>query len=275
MGWSAHAGHPVFLVRGAELSTFRRQQSPGSRRPVTGPRVAFVALALSCLAGAAAQAGKFEPEFRTLALGLEAKELPTTGYEGFACGSNGGPPRARLRDWTEFAKCPADGLGLREVYVEFGTEIGRVSELFKEQFQQELWLQRYGGTRVANFPVVMSLLFDDQGIVRAFRAVTDSRASVDDRGKAYLLRFRLYPIYGSDGWNCVDREPAPGETGVGRTYLNQLCTKEIDGKWLRIEGQFFRRPGQTGVDDNGEFVPGQFQSMTRWEVYDASLPRPQ
>ena len=47
--------------------------------------------------------------------------------------------------------------------------------------------------------------------VRAFRAVTDSRASVDDRGKAYLLRFRLYPIYGSDGWNCVDREPAPGE----------------------------------------------------------------
>ena len=96
-------------------------------------------------------------------------------------------------------------------------------------------MQRYGGTRVANFPVVMSLLFDDQGIVRAFRAVTDSRASVDDRGKAYLLRFRLYPIYGSDGWNCVDREPAPGETGVGRTYLNQLCTKEIDGKWVRIE----------------------------------------
>ncbi len=232
----------------------------------------IAALAVQSAPAAAAQ---FPPDFRTLGLGIAAADLPTEGYDNFACGSNGGPPLMRLKGWTEFRRCAPDANGLREVYVEFGVEIGRMTELFKEQFHEDPWFQRYGGTRVANFPVVLSLLFDKDGVTRGFRAVTDSRAGTEERGKSYLLRFRIYPLYGSDGWNCIDRQPAPGETGVGNTYLNQLCTKLVDGKWVRVEGQFFRRPGQTGVDVNGEFVPGQYQAMTRWEVFDASVVHPE
>jgi hypothetical protein len=216
----------------------------------------------------------FEPEFCALGLGVAAAELSTEGYEAFACGSNGGPPRARLAGWVDFARCPVDAHGLHEVYVEFGGEIGRLAEMFREQYETELWIQRYGGTRIANHPVVLSLLFDSGGIARGFRVVTDSRARTEDRGRSYLLRFRLFPLYGEDGWACVNRPPAPGETGIGNTFLNQLCTKLVDGKFVRIEAQFFRRPGQVPNDANGMFLPGQFQAMTRWEVFDAERIAP-
>ena len=221
---------------------------------------------------AASPAAEFTPEFRTLGLGQKATELSTEGYENFACGTNGGPPRMALEGWADFMKCPPEENGLREVYVEFGTAIGRLAELFRDTYGEELWIQQYGGTRVANFPVIMSLLFDEEGVARGFRVVTDPRAPVEDRGRAYLLRFRIFPLYGSEGWDCVDRPPAAGETGVGNTYLNQVCRKEVDGKRVRVEAHFFRRPGQTGVDANGLFEPGQYESMTRWEVFDATLP---
>jgi hypothetical protein len=215
----------------------------------------------------------FEPEFRELGLGVSAATLGTEGYEGFACGTNGGPPGLTLAGWADFAKCPAEPVtGLHEVYAEYGTRIGRISEMFREQFGEELWLQQYGGTRMANFPVVLSLLFDDEGIARGFRVVTDTRAAIEDRGRAYLLRQRVMPIYGDDGWDCLDRPPKPGETGVGDVFINQVCRKTLDGKYVRIETHFFRRPGQTGVDINGQFVPGEYDSLTRWEVFDASLP---
>ncbi len=218
---------------------------------------------------------KFEPEFRDLGLGVKASDLPTDGYENFACGSNGGPPFQKLDGWTDYMKCRADANGLHEVYVEFGTEIGRISDLFYEQYGEALWLQKYGGTRIANVPVVLSLLFDDNGIAREFRAVTDARARLDDRRVAYLFRFRIFPLYGSDGWTCADRDPAPGENPVGETYLNRVCTKAVDGKWVRVEAHLYRKPGQTGLDDQGHYLAGQEESSTRWEVFDASfIPQP-
>jgi hypothetical protein len=232
--------------------------------------ISAAALALGVTGNAAAA---FEPEFRELGLGADAATLSTEGYEGFACGTNGGPPGLLLTGWADFMKCaPEPQNGLREVYAEFGTRIGRISELFREQFGEELWLQQYGGTRMANFPVVLSLLFDDAGVVRAFRVVTDTRAAIEDRGRASLLRQRVMPMYGEGGWDCLDRPPGPGETGVGDVYINQVCRKTLDGKYVRIETHFFRRAGQTGVDINGQFVPGEYDSLTRWEVFDASLP---
>lgn len=143
--------------------------------------------------------------------------------------------------------------------------------MFRDQYDDELWIQKFGGTRMANFPVVLSLLFDEAGIVRGFRAVTDSRAALEDRGRAYLLRYFVMPLYGSEGWDCVARDPAPGETGVGDMYLNEVCRKTIDGKRVRVEAHFFRKPGQTGLDAYGQYEPGQFESLTSWEVFDANL----
>lgn len=249
--------------------------SPSSRRGKGGALGFLSALlvAAAALTSAPATAAEFQPEFRQLGLGVDAATLSTEGYEGFACGTNGGPPGLVLTGWADFAKCAPDlQTGLHEVYVEYGTRIGRISAMFREQFEEELWLQQYGGTRMANFPVVLSLLFDDAGIARGFRVVTDTRADIQDRGRAYLLRQRVQPMYGEDGWDCVDKPPGPGESGVGDVFINQVCKKTLDGKYVRIEAHFFRRAGQTGVDINGQFVPGEYDSLTRWEVFDATLP---
>ncbi len=108
-------------------------------------------------------------------------------------------------------------------------------------------------------------------MVRGFRAVTDDRAPMADRGRAYLFRFRVYEFYGADGWDCVDLPPAPGETGVGEMFVKEVCRKDVDGKQVRVEAHYFRKPGQTGVDINGMFEPGQYKSFTRWEAFDATL----
>ncbi|MDB5505594.1 MAG: hypothetical protein JWR75_232 [Devosia sp.] len=235
-------------------------------------RLACLFLLSTAAVTAADEPIEFTPEFRTLSLGLTATELPTEGYEAFACGSNGGPPLEKLSGWVDYMRCQPDAMGLHEVYVEFGRRAGQLSDLFRDQYEEELWIQKFSGTRMANHPVVLSLLFDDEGVVRGFRAVTDDRAPTEDRGRAYLLRFAIFPMYGESEFACVDRPPAPGETGVGDTYLNQVCTRDFEGKHIRIEAHFFRKPGQTGMDEHGMYMAGQYESLTRWEVYDARLP---
>lgn len=230
------------------------------------------ALVVTFLLAGAAAAAEFDPEFRTLGLGQAAAEVTAEGYEAFACGSNGGTPLAKLNGWTDYEKCAPDALGLHEVYAEFGRRAGQLAQRFHDEYGEELWIQRFAGTRMANFPVVLSLLFDDQGFVRGFRAVTDERAPLDDRGRAYLFRYRVKDLYDPKLWTCIEKPPGPKETGVGDMYVNEVCKQETGGKLVRVEGQFFRKPGQTGVDEKGMFLPGQYKSMTRWEVFDASLP---
>src|SRR5437588_4887775 len=85
------------------------------------------------------QVGTDTGEIRGLRLGRVAKSMATDGFGEFACGSNGGPPRQRLEDWSEFAKCRPEANGLSEVYARFDDEqefIGRATED-----------PRYGGVR--------------------------------------------------------------------------------------------------------------------------------
>ncbi len=238
-----------------------------------GLRLALCALLAAMPVVSIAAADEFPPEFRTLGLGQTAAELDTEGYEYFACGSNGGPPKQQIGGWTDFMECRPEASGLREVYVEFGRRIGQLSQMFRERYEDELWIQKYGGTRMANYPVVLSLLFDEEGVVRGFRAITDDRAPNEDRGRAYLFRFSVFGKYGggASDWNCIARDPAPGQSPVGTMYLNEVCTRTIDGRDIRVEAHFFRKPGQTGMDSFGMFEEGQYESLTRWEVYDSSL----
>src|SRR4051812_3701616 len=53
--------------------------------------------------------GRPDPgELRGLKLGLNAKTMSTDRFGDFACGSNGGPPRQKIDDWSDFAKCRAE-----------------------------------------------------------------------------------------------------------------------------------------------------------------------
>ncbi len=209
-----------------------------------------------------AQATLFLPEFRTLGLGQTATELNPSTFENFACGTNGGLPGQPLTGFVDFMQCPPEeGNGFREVYVEYNTTNNPISRSFRERNPYEVWLPRFGLTRMASFPVVLSVLFDEAGVVRIFRVVSESRALPEEKERAHLLADRVMPTYvGLTEWACVETAPGADAGPVGFRYINRVCTKTLDGKFVRIEQRYLTN------------AAGAIDAYTRWEVYDASLP---
>jgi hypothetical protein len=231
-----------------------------------------VALAM-LFAGACAHAqGRPDPgELRGLKLGQNAQSMPTDGFGEFACGSNGGPPRLRLDDWTGFAKCRAEESGLHEVYVRFDDE----DEYVGRAIDDPLYAARRTGTRVAGHPVILSVLFDGGGVLRGLRFVSDPRGDPAARRMAHLLRLAIINRYGAAGWTCVDHPREAGETPVGGIFLKQTCEKITPERHLWVSARFLRKPGQNDIDPaTGEYTEGQFESWTRFELLDPTYAKP-
>jgi hypothetical protein len=222
---------------------------------------------LVALPAAYAQTGVDRGEIRGLKLGLNARAMRLAGFGELACGSNGGAPRQPLDGWSAFAKCRPEASGLYEVYARFDDEdeyIGRAID--------DPMYARVKGTRLAGHPVILSALFDRDGVLRAIRMVTDPRAATHERRMAHLLRLSAIARYGRDGWNCVDLSPAEGETAVGGILLKQRCEKRTPERDLFLEARFLRKPGQADLDPRtGEYKAGQFESWTRLEIFEPGL----
>jgi|HubBroStandDraft_4_1064222.scaffolds.fasta_scaffold328824_2 hypothetical protein len=244
---------------------------PGARRPRSLGRSTgrLVAIATLAAAGALSAQPQRDPgEIHGLKLGLKAIEMSTDTFGDLACGSNGGPSRQMLDAWSDFRKCRPEASGLYEVSARFDDEqdyIGRAID-------DPLYAQGRVGTQVAGHPVILSVLFDRDGILRGIRMVTDPRASVLERRMAHMLRLAVINRYDPDGWNCVDFPLAPGETPVGGgVFVKQRCEKHTPARDLTVEAHFLRKPGQTDVDPaTGESTSGQFESWTRFELMDPS-----
>jgi hypothetical protein len=238
-------------------------------RRLFGPCTIVLAAVLAN-AVALAQPRGDQGELRGLKLGLDAGTMTTEGFGEFACGSNGGPPRARIADWSEFAKCRAEESGLHEVYVrfdDFNEYVGRATD-------DPVTLGRTG-TRVAGHPIILSVLFDRGGIVRGLRFVSDPRGDPGARRMAHLLRLAIINRYGPSGWSCTDQPAAPGETPVGGVFLKQRCEKATPERLLMVEARFLRKPGQSEIDAaTGEMTQGQFESWTRFELTDPDYRKP-
>jgi hypothetical protein len=206
-------------------------------------------------------------EIRGLKLGLAAQSMPLRGFGDLACGSNGGPPRQKIDEWTEFGKCRPEDNGLHEVYIRFDDEddyIGRAIE-------EPRYARGKTGTRVAGHAVILSALFDRGGVVRGLRFVTDPRAAPNERRMSHLLRLAVINRYAADGWICTDFPPADGESPVGGVLLKQRCEKATPERHLMVEARFLRKPGQADVDPiTGETRPGAYESWTRFEIFDPS-----
>jgi hypothetical protein len=206
-------------------------------------------------------------EIRGLRLGLEARSVPTRGFGEFACGSNGGPPRQRLEDWSEFTRCRPEPNGLHEVYARFDDE----QEYIDRAVEDPRFGAARGGTRLGGHAVVLSALFDAGGVLRALRFVTDPRAPAHERRMAHMFRFTIFNRYGGDGWNCIELPAADGETPVGGIFVKQRCEKAMPERHLMVETRFLRKAGQADVDPiTGDYKPGQFESWTRFEIFDPS-----
>ena len=198
-----------------------------------------------------------------LKLGTPIERLPDE-FTDYACGTNGGPPSIPLNGWREFRRCRPDAQGLREVYFRYDDEL----EFWAKANNFATEIEKYSGTKVYDFPVVLSGRFDESGVLAGLRIVSDPRDPSRDRDEAYLLRNFLTARYGRDGWDCVDLAPAEGETPVGRTFIKQRCHKTVAGNAVAdIETHFFRKKGQSQYDpQSGRTTEGQFESLVRFEL---------
>ncbi len=214
--------------------------------------------------GAFAQERKDPGEIRGLKLGQRAADMSLDGFGEFSCGGNGGPSRQPIEDWSEYLKCKPEPGGLREVAVRFDDS----EEYVGKALDDPLYTRRRG-TRVAGHPVILSVLFDDAGLARGIRFLSDPRGDGPERRMAHLLRLAVMERYGPNGWNCVDSPPAEGETPVGGVFVKQKCEKKTDERVLTVQAQFLRRPGQADIDPVTKvYRPGQFDSWTRVEIMD-------
>ena len=204
----------------------------------------------------------------SLKLGTPASTLPNNDFIDYACGSNGGPPQEPLAGWSDYNKCKPEPNGLREVYFRYDDEL----EYWAKAHRARTLLAQYGGTKVLDFPVVLSGLFDTGGTLAGLRIVTDPQASPPERKQAYTLSNFFKARYG-EGWTCTDTPPAPGETPVGTLYINQRCTKLAkDDMRVVLETRFLRQPGQAEFSSGGKLTIGQFESSTRLELLRADIP---
>jgi hypothetical protein len=209
-------------------------------------------------------------EIRGLKLGLNAQSMTLDGFGELACGSNGGPPRQGLDHWSKFGKCRPEQSGLFEVYARFDDE----DEYIGKAIEEPRYARGRTGTQVAGHPVILSALFDPDGVLRVLRFVTDPRAASHERRMAHMFRLAVINRYGPDGWTCTDFPPAAGETPVGGVFLKRRCEKLTPDRALMVEAHLLRKPGQNDIDPiTGEPRPGAFESWTRFEIFDPSYKK--
>jgi hypothetical protein len=199
-------------------------------------------------------------------------------FRGFACGSNGGPPRQRLTGWSDFARCPAEPGGLHEVYFEYDDEleyIARAKDLERE-------VTRWAGTTELAFPVIVSALFDGGGVLKGIRVVTDPRpehriettdSDLRKRDDAYLFGGRMAARFDIDSKrDCTASPPAEGESAVGGLFIKQSCelVDPAHGRRIALKVNYFRKPGQSAFNPQmpTQLTEGQFESSARLEVLD-------
>jgi hypothetical protein len=206
-------------------------------------------------------------EIWDLKLGMAVTDLPDE-FTDYACGNNGGPPSTALTGWRDFKRCRPEPGGLREVYFRYDDEL----EYWAKANQFATEIRKFSGTKVFDFPVVLSARLDDNGILKGIRIVSDPRDTSRDREEAYLLRNFLNARYGREDWDCVDLPAEDGETPVFRTVIKQRCKKTVEGGALaELATSYLRKKGQAEIDPHsGRQTEGQFESLVRFEL---TLPR--
>jgi hypothetical protein len=218
-----------------------------------------------------------------LKLGQPISQQPSPDeFRGFACGSNGGPPRQPLAGWADFARCRAEGDGLHEVYFEYDDELEYIARA--KDLEQEV--ARWAGTTETAFPVIVSALFDGNGILKGVRIVTDARpehrndiaeTNLRTRADAYVFGGIMASRYNIDSSrDCKALPPGEGESAVGALFVKQSCelTDAKNRRKIVVRASYFRKPGQSGVNPQlpTQLTQGQFESSARLEIFDFDTP---
>jgi hypothetical protein len=201
-------------------------------------------------------------------IGEAASEVPD-GFINYACGTDGGPPSVPLKNFADFKKCRPDANGLHEVYFEYDDEL----EYWARALDLKEEIRIYAGTTAYEFPVVASVLFDDAGVAKGMRLVTDPRQQLSrDRNEFWILADFIRHRFGDGGWQCKDLPPEEGESPAGSNYIKNHCEKTVEGLHLVLEQRYFQKKGQQFLDPyTGKPRMEDYESGTRFEMYDAAL----
>lgn len=233
---------------------------------MTHLKYALTALMLVLAPGMAPAAGPELFDIWKINLGMRADEIPDEFVE-HACGTRGGPPSVALSGFADFAKCRAEPSGLHEVYFRYDDEY----EYWARANGLEIEIQLYSGTRVFDYPVILSLLFDDGGIVRGIRMVTDPRETGGERNRrefwtmGNFVRIR----FGNDNWTCEELPRAEGETPAGSHFIKERCEKVLNGQLYMYERHYYHKKGQVFTDTHtGAVNTNAFESFTWFELLD-------
>jgi hypothetical protein len=251
---------------------------PQDRARMASRRAAGILVALICWPSSAGCAEDLRrATVWDLKIGQPVAAQPAPeSFRGVACGSNGGPPRRRLAGWSDYMDCRPEAGGLREVYFEYDDEyeyVARARDLPRE-------IARWSGTSEAGFPVIVSALFDDTGVLSAIRIVTDARpdyrnevaeADLRKRADAHLFGQLMAARFDIDpATQCRASPPADGESAVGSIFVKQSCetTDLPHGRKVTVAANFFRKRGQSGTNPqlSTQLTQGQFESSARVEI---------
>jgi hypothetical protein len=200
-------------------------------KPVRAAAAALVAAlaAWACPAPAAAEAQ--ENDLRDLRVGMPARDLPQSGYVGFACAD---APGTALPDWRDYARCPADAEGRRAVRFQYDETAN----------PQALVNDNYEGTKVGGHPVLLTLLVGNDARVDGLRIETDPTARLFLRKKAFLFGELAKARFGEEGWTCASAQPTDDAQPVGGVFVQEHCEKATPGRRYVLDRGLFRRPGQ-------------------------------
>jgi hypothetical protein len=180
-----------------------------------------------------------------LTLGTAAGTLPGPPlFTHFACGSDGGPPMQKLDAWTDFATCEPEADGLVEVYFEFGDAV-----LEAARARNDYVAAWSAGTQFDYFPVTASALFDEAGVLRGLRLVTDPRPEqrkdeflhLRPRNEHYLMRLHLMDAFGLDASGCVSSPMRDDEAPVIGMFERERCDWSRDGETIHMESVRLRQ----------------------------------
>lgn len=244
----------------------------GARRRLAGLAALSVLVALAAVPALGQEGlGAEQPDFWDLRLGAALSEQPSD-FQEFACGTNGGPPSTPLSGFGDFRRCAAEPTGLHEVQFRYDDML----EYWARAMQAQALVDRVAGTRLFTFHAVLSVLIDDDGIVRGLRALTDNRVADRQRQLAFTLPLVARSRFGDDGWVCVDRPAAVGETPMAGRFVKQDCGKRAaDGSTILTSARMLLREGQSLRDPaNNQVRQGYFESTGRLEIFDPTVAVP-
>lgn len=243
----------------------------------------------------AAPAEPMPPRIWDIELGTPVAALPAEEFVEPACGTNGGPAGQPIGSFANFARCPPEASGLREVWFIYDDELEYVARAVAPSawgtpagtpmaIAEDRLVERYRATQIMLHPVILSLLIDDAGSVRGYRIFTDPRSDPDLRLGASSVAITFKGRFGTDGWTCVDLPRTDGEQPMGspprEVFIKQRCDKALADRHVTVESRQYYKAGQSYLDPvTGKPTINEFESRSSVEVIAApgvvALPPPQ